>query len=77
MGLAQLEATFDRIVDAFLFFDKDRDGYVNKKEIVEAIGQASPGSRNANTIGLRRFGGGKMPSLMFQVLLTFSFCFFV
>ena len=56
LGLPQLEVTFDRIADAFVFFDKDGDGFVSKKEIVEAIGQASPGSRNANKIGLKRFG---------------------
>jgi calcium-binding protein CML len=58
LGLPQLEVTFDRIADAFVFFDKDGDGYVSKKEIVEAIGQASPGSRHANRIGLKRFGEG-------------------
>lgn len=55
LGMAQLEESFDRIADAFAFFDKDCDGYVSKKEIVEAIGQASPGSRNADRIGLKRF----------------------
>lgn len=54
-GLPQLEVTFERIADAFIFFDKDGDGYVSKKEIVEAIGQASPGSRHADRIGLKRF----------------------
>ncbi|KAI5054341.1 hypothetical protein GOP47_0030766, partial [Adiantum capillus-veneris] len=55
LGLAQLEESFDKIADAFVFFDKDCDGYVSKSEIVEAIGQASPGSRNADRIGLKRF----------------------
>ena len=54
LGLPQLEVTFDRIAD--VFFDKDGDGYVSKKEIVEAIGQASPGSRHASKIGIKRFG---------------------
>eukprot|EP00250_Pteridium_aquilinum_P016531 c23144_g4_i1 orf=206-1027(-) len=55
LGLAQLEESFDRIADAFVFFDKDCDGQVSKQEIIEAIGQASPGSRNADRIGLKRF----------------------
>ncbi|MCO5599370.1 hypothetical protein L7F22_053472 [Adiantum nelumboides] len=55
LGFAQLEKSFDKIADAFVFFDKDCDGYVSKSEIVEAIGQASPGSRNADRIGLKRF----------------------
>lgn len=52
LGLPQLEVTFDRIADAFVFFDKDGDGYVSKKEIVQAMDEASPGSRR---IGLKRF----------------------
>ncbi|MCO5553194.1 hypothetical protein L7F22_006715 [Adiantum nelumboides] len=55
LGFTQLEKSFDKIADAFVFFDKDCDGYVSKSEIVEAIGQASPGSRNADRIGLKRF----------------------
>jgi Ca2+-binding EF-hand superfamily protein len=56
LGLEQLEVTFDQIVDAFVFFDTDGDGYVTKTEIVEVVDQASPGSRNASAIGLQRFG---------------------
>lgn len=55
LGLTQLEKSFDKIADAFVFFDKDCDGFVSKNEIVEAIGQASPGSRHADRIGLKRF----------------------
>lgn len=55
LGLPKLEESFDRIADAFTFFDKDCDGYVSKKEIVEAIGHSSPGSRKSDRIGLKRF----------------------
>eukprot|EP00249_Psilotum_nudum_P013749 c24487_g1_i2 orf=496-1161(-) len=56
IGLPELESTFDTIVDAFIFFDKDGDGYVSKKEIVLAINDASPGRRGAgDRIGVKRF----------------------
>jgi calcium-binding protein CML len=54
--LPHLEATFDSIIDAFRFFDKDGDGYVSKKEILQALNQASPGGRAADQIGIKRFG---------------------
>ncbi|KAH9311907.1 hypothetical protein KI387_026942, partial [Taxus chinensis] len=53
--LPDLEATFDTIVDTFVFFDKDGDGYVSKNEILRAINEASPGGRAADRIGMRRF----------------------
>ncbi|KAH7332477.1 hypothetical protein KP509_20G089500 [Ceratopteris richardii] len=55
LGLTELEESFDKIADTFVFFDKDCDGYVSKKEIVEAIGQSTPVARNASRIGLKRF----------------------
>jgi len=55
IGLPHLEATFDTIIDAFRFFDKDGDGYVSKKEIVQALNEASPGGRAADQIGIKRF----------------------
>lgn len=42
MGSPQLEATFDTIVEAFMFLDKNGDGKLNKKEMVKALNDASP-----------------------------------
>ncbi len=55
IGLPQLEATFDTIVEAFVFFDRNKDGYVSKEDLVDAINRSSPG-RQGDKIGLERFG---------------------
>lgn len=55
IGLPQLEATFDTIVEAFVFFDRNKDGYVSKDELVYVINEASPG-RQGEKIGMQRFG---------------------
>ncbi|KAJ0965236.1 hypothetical protein J5N97_026374 [Dioscorea zingiberensis] len=39
MGLPDLEATFETLVDAFVFLDKNKDGYVSRNEMVEAINE--------------------------------------
>jgi calcium-binding protein CML len=54
IGLPQLEATFDTIVEAFVFFDRNKDGYVSKEDLVDAINRSSPG-RQGDKIGLERF----------------------
>ncbi|XP_002982786.2 probable calcium-binding protein CML21 [Selaginella moellendorffii] len=56
IGLAELESTFETIVDTFRFFDKDGDGYVSRKEMITAINEASPGqSSSGESIGVKRF----------------------
>ncbi|CAN0875483.1 Probable calcium-binding protein CML22 [Linum grandiflorum] len=42
MGSPELEATFDTVVEAFLFLDKNGDGMLNKKDLVNALNDASP-----------------------------------
>ncbi|KAL3688730.1 hypothetical protein R1sor_015039 [Riccia sorocarpa] len=54
IGFPDLEATFETIVDAFVFFDSNGDGYVSKNELVASLSQATPG-RQADKIGMRRF----------------------
>ncbi|GLJ26211.1 hypothetical protein SUGI_0503050 [Cryptomeria japonica] len=54
--LPELEVSFKTIVDTFMFFDKDGDGYVRKNEIVQAINDIGPGQRTSGSdIALKRF----------------------
>ncbi|XP_031491716.1 probable calcium-binding protein CML21 [Nymphaea colorata] len=55
MGLAHLEATFETLVDAFVFLDKNKDGYVSKNEMIQAITETSVGDRSSGRIAMKRF----------------------
>ncbi|XP_058002181.1 probable calcium-binding protein CML22 [Hevea brasiliensis] len=41
MGSPELEATFDTLVEAFLFLDKNGDGKPSKKDVLKALNEAS------------------------------------
>ncbi|EOY11852.1 hypothetical protein QUC31_001513 [Theobroma cacao] len=53
MGMQNLEATFETLVDAFVFLDKNKDGYVSKNEMVQAINES--GERSSGRIAMKRF----------------------
>ncbi|KAK2987228.1 hypothetical protein RJ640_022260 [Escallonia rubra] len=55
MGSPQLKATFDTIIEAFLFLDKNGDGKLNKKDLVKALNEASPWERSPAHISRTRF----------------------
>ncbi|KAH7545470.1 probable calcium-binding protein CML21 [Ziziphus jujuba] len=55
MGLPNLEATFETLVNAFVFLDKNKDGYVSKSEMVEAINETTSGERSSGRIAMKRF----------------------
>lgn len=55
MGLPNLEATFETLVDTFVFLDKNKDGYVSKSEMVHAINETTSGERSSGRIAMRRF----------------------
>ncbi|KAG7018862.1 putative calcium-binding protein CML22 [Cucurbita argyrosperma subsp. argyrosperma] len=55
LGSPQLEATFDTIIQAFIFLDKNGDGNLNKKEMVKALNEASPFERSPARITKTRF----------------------
>ncbi|XP_010928993.1 probable calcium-binding protein CML21 [Elaeis guineensis] len=55
MGLPSLEATFETLVDAFVFLDKNKDGYVSKNEMVQAINETTAGERSSGRIAMKRF----------------------
>ncbi|XP_022857611.1 probable calcium-binding protein CML21 [Olea europaea var. sylvestris] len=55
IGMPNLEATFETLVDAFVFLDKNKDGYVSKNEMVVAINETTSGERSSGRIALKRF----------------------
>lgn len=55
MGMPDLEATFETLLDAFVFLDKNKDGYVSKNEMVDAINETTSGERSSGRIAMKRF----------------------
>lgn len=55
MAMPNLEATFEILVDTFVFLDKNKDGYVSKSEMVQAINETTAGERSSGRIAMRRF----------------------
>ncbi|KAB1215000.1 putative calcium-binding protein CML21 [Morella rubra] len=55
MGMPKLEATIETLVDAFVFLDKNKDGYVSKSEMVQAINETTSGERSSGQIAMKRF----------------------
>ncbi|KAL2945024.1 putative calcium-binding protein CML21 [Bienertia sinuspersici] len=55
MRLPNLEATFETLVDAFAFLDKNKDGYVSKTEMIQAINETNSGERSSGRIAMKRF----------------------
>ncbi|XP_022155007.1 probable calcium-binding protein CML21 [Momordica charantia] len=54
-GMPKLEETFESLVDAFVFLDKNKDGYVSKSEMVSAIHETTSGERSSGRIAMKRF----------------------
>ncbi|TKY58500.1 calcium-binding protein CML21 [Spatholobus suberectus] len=48
-------ATFETLVDTFVFLDKNKDGYVSKNEMVQAINETTSGERSSGRIAMKRF----------------------
>ena len=55
MGMPELQA-FETLVDSFVFLDKNKDGYVSRSEMVDAINETTTGERSSGRIAMRRFG---------------------
>ncbi|XP_021740806.1 probable calcium-binding protein CML21 [Chenopodium quinoa] len=55
MGLPNLESTFETLVDTFAFLDKNKDGYVSKTEMIQAINETTSGERSSGRIAMKRF----------------------
>lgn len=55
MSSPQLKTTFDAIIEAFMFLDKNGDGKLNKKDMVKAMNDASHLERSPTHITRTRF----------------------
>lgn len=44
------------MVDTFVFLDMNKDGYVSKNEMVQAINETTSGERSSGRIAMKRFG---------------------
>ncbi|XP_052189728.1 probable calcium-binding protein CML22 isoform X2 [Diospyros lotus] len=55
LGSPQVEATFDTIIEAFLFLDKNGDGKLNKKDMIEALNDGTPWEKSPTHITRNRF----------------------
>ncbi|XP_048333589.2 probable calcium-binding protein CML22 isoform X2 [Ziziphus jujuba] len=55
MGSSELEATFDTIIEVFLFLDKSGSGKLNQNDMIKALNEASPTERSPARITRTRF----------------------
>lgn len=53
MGIPDLEATFETLVESFVFLDSNKDGHVSKSEMIRAIEETR---QSDGQIALKRFG---------------------
>ncbi|KAE8691161.1 putative calcium-binding protein CML21 [Hibiscus syriacus] len=53
MGMPDLEATFETFVEAFVFLDKNKDGFVSRNEMAQAVNES--GERSAGKLAMKRF----------------------
>jgi EF hand len=74
MGLGNLELTFETLVNAFVFLDKNKDGYVSREEMVQAINETTSGERSSGRIAMKRFGQSVLFSLI-RVCKVYYLCF--
>lgn len=72
MGSTELKETFDRIVDAFLFLDKNGDGKLNKKDVDKSLNEFYPWEKSPGNISKNPFSIDCFPSM-----LSFFFRFFI
>ncbi|XP_044498196.1 probable calcium-binding protein CML22 isoform X2 [Mangifera indica] len=55
VGSTELKETFDRIVDAFLFLDKNGDGKLNKKDVDKSLNEFYPWEKSPGNISKNPF----------------------
>ncbi|MBA0776950.1 hypothetical protein Gotri_011882 [Gossypium trilobum] len=65
-------ATFETLVDAFVLLDKNKDGYVSKTEMVQAINES--GERSSGPIATKRFGQLSLSIYTYSLKATRKLC---
>lgn len=55
VGSPELKATFDTIVEAFLFLDKNGDGKLNKKDMLKSLNESYPREKSPAHVTKNRF----------------------
>ncbi|XP_010023705.2 probable calcium-binding protein CML22 [Eucalyptus grandis] len=55
VGSPSIQATFDTIIEAFLFLDKDGDGKLKKKDVIKALNDTSPREKSPRHVTRKRF----------------------
>ncbi|KAM7256354.1 hypothetical protein ACFE04_012095 [Oxalis oulophora] len=55
MGSPELKKTFDTIVEAFLFLDKNGNGKLNKNDMIKALNETYPWERSPSHVTTTRF----------------------
>lgn len=55
IAIPDMESTYETIVDAFIGLDKNKDGYVSKEEMFDAIKETATGERSSGKIAMKRF----------------------
>lgn len=54
-GLERVGEIFNAIVETFVFFDKNGDGKLNKKDMVRTLNETNPRERSPARISKHRF----------------------
>ncbi|MFS7916407.1 putative EF-hand domain-containing protein [Helianthus anomalus] len=68
VGSPELKATFDTIIEAFLFLDKNGDGTLNKKDVIKAMNEDFPMEKSPTHITKTRFSN--FLDLYFNILMN-------
>ncbi|PHT61314.1 putative calcium-binding protein CML22 [Capsicum annuum] len=55
IGSPELEATFNTIVEAFLFLDKGGDGKLHKKDVIKVLNDECPSEKSPSHVTRTRF----------------------
>jgi len=73
IGSPSIQATFDTIIEAFLFLDKDGDGNLKKKDVIKALNDTSRREKSPLHVTRKRFSTNHKTLAIMQILRYDSF----